>query len=215
MILSDNVATLIHDLKNPILAQEQVLNLLLQNTFGELSDAQKEIIVQIKESCQYLKNLVFSAMNEYRSNSSNINLKPQNFNFKTLLISIINEFKALAEQNFQILKIDCDDVFVFADEFQIKRVISNLLGNAITYGDKNSDIEIIFKKMDGNVFFIIKNLSKPIENLDKVFDKFESSTNSGLGLYFVKQVINAHNGSVFARQEDENKYSFGFVIPNI
>lgn len=206
MVFSDNVATLIHDLKTPVIAQERALDLLLQNTFGELNNSQTEIISQIKESCEYLKNLVYSTMENYISEN-------KSFNLKNLILSISKDLKYLAKDKNFIF--DLDNVNIKANNFQFQRVVTNLLSNAIKYSYNNSDIEIVCKNFNKNIMFKITNFAQPIKNLERVFDKFESTTNSGLGLYSVKQIIEQLNGYVFAKEEIDNKYSFGFVIPNI
>ena len=213
MIISDNTATLIHDLKNPIIAQEKALDLLLQNYFGKLNQEQTEIIEQIKESCEYLYNLVCSAMNNYRLNS--LSLKKEKFDIDELIKHLIYTNEIVAKSKNQKFKYFSDKNIIFADKFQIKRVLENLFSNAIKYSYENSDIEIISQRLNNDFVFIIKNFSKKINNLDSVFNKFESTTNSGIGLYFVKQIIELHKGKVFVKEEDKNKYSFGFVIPNI
>lgn len=215
-VFSDNVATLIHDLKTPVIAQEKALDLLLQNAFGELNKSQFEIIEQIKDSCNYLKNLVYSAMNIYLAND-NLNLNPEYFNITEAINSILTKIKPIANEKNQKFIMDCDNIIVYADKFQIKRVITNLVSNAITYSYSNSLIEISLKQSENNIIFTVINYSNPIKNIDKVFDKFESTSNSGLGLFLVKQIIQLHKGSVFAKKDInyENKYSFGFVIPNI
>lgn len=208
MVFSDNVATLIHDLKTPVIAQERALDLLLQNTFGELNNTQAEIISQIKESCGYLKTLVYSTMDNYISENKN-----QRFNIKELILTVSKDLKYLANDKNFIFNLE--DITINNDTFQFQRVITNLLSNAIKYSYENSDIEIYCKNFNKKIVFEIKNYAPEVKNIEKVFDKFESTTNSGLGLYLVKQIIEKNNGKVFAKKENDNKYSFGFVIPNI
>lgn len=59
------IATLTHDYKTPISAQIRVLELLLDNSFGNLTKSQVEILSQIKESCEYMQNLVHNALTVY------------------------------------------------------------------------------------------------------------------------------------------------------
>lgn len=210
MVFSDNVATLIHDLKTPVIAQERALDLLLQNTFGELNNTQAEIISQIKESCEYLKTLVYSTMDNYISD-----IKNQRFNIKDLILTVSKDLKFLGDEKKQKFIFNIENIYINTDMFKFQRVITNLLSNAIKYSYENSDIEIYCRKFNKNIVFEIKNYAPEVKNIDRVFDKFESTSNSGLGLYLVKQIIEKNNGKVFAKKENDNKYSFGFVIPNI
>ena len=215
MILSDNIATLIHDIKTPVIAQERILDMLLNNAFGELNEAQAQIISQVKDSCKYLHNIVYSAMNLYKEHQQGIKLNVETFSMGQLLKEVCIELEGLARLNNQTFKIDLQKCEVKGDVFQIKRVLINIISNAIKYSKKDSSIEIYVKNTEGKLLFMVKNHSRQAVDTAKIFNKFESTTNSGLGLYLVNQVIEAHGGCVFAKSEGENKYCIGFVIPNI
>ena len=105
---------------------------------------------------------------------------------------------------------------------QIKRVIENLLSNAITYGISGSKIEICLNKNSSVISFSVKNESIPIpdENLKDLFKPFWqanssmlNNTGSGLGLYVSKNIIKMHGGKIFVTKESYNKINFGFEIP--
>ena len=217
------VATLTHDLKTPLSAQINALNLLLKNSFGELNPEQHEIIAQIKESCEYTKNLAHSILDTYMYESGHMKITPEKFEWNNLIDEVIYETSGLAKNKSQkiLIKDDICNNEVFADKFQLKRVLVNLISNAINYGFNNTDIEINTENDDKNLVFNIKSFSKYIkkDKIKKVYDKFQTDatvTNSishGLGLYLVKQIITAHKGYVFAKSEPSGECTFGFVIP--
>ena len=59
------IATLTHDLKTPTIAQIRALDLLLGEAFGPLVDEQKEMLEQIKSSCKYMYDLIFTILDTY------------------------------------------------------------------------------------------------------------------------------------------------------
>lgn len=59
------IATLTHDLKTPTIAQIRALDLLLGEAFGSLVDEQKEMLEQIKSSCKYMYDLIFTILDTY------------------------------------------------------------------------------------------------------------------------------------------------------
>ena len=86
---------------------------------------------------------------------------------------------------------------------QIKRVIVNLLSNAITYGFKETDVNIVLSETDSEIKCHIDNKACPIkqELLDDIFLKFKTAENAkfqktqnGLGLYLSKQIKNTNRG---------------------
>ena len=91
-----------------------------------------------------------------------------------------------------------------ADESQIRRVFSNILNNAINYAYKNTKIFVVLQEYQDSFKLKIKNTSAPIPDEIKshIFDKYVSGADAqhrrgiGLGLYFCKKVIEAHNGKI-------------------
>ena len=59
------IAELVHDLKTPNIAQIKDIDLLLKDYFGKLTKNQREIIVQIKNSCKYMNRLIFNILDVY------------------------------------------------------------------------------------------------------------------------------------------------------
>ena len=220
--MSAYTATLIHDLKTPVNAQISAIDLLLNNCLGQLNNEQKEIIEQIKESCEYSKNLINTILDTYLYENGQLNPEPENFNLRKLIDNAVKETSVLAKNKSQkiIKNIKTDDFEIFADKFQIKRVIMNLISNAIKYGCKNSTIEIETMQDKNNITFNVKNYSNYISNTNKLFNLFqtdnrnENCSGHGLGLYLVKQIIKAHNGKVFGKCKNDGKCTFGFSIPN-
>ena len=217
------IATLTHDLKTPLSAQINALNLLLKNSFGDLSEEQREIISQIKESCEYTKNLAHAILDTYLYDNNQMKLVPEKFKWDNLVNDVVSETSGLAKDKGQeiIVSSEIDDKAVEGDKFQLKRVLINLISNAIQYGFNNTPIEINTEQDEKNLIFNVKSLSKYIkkDNIKKMYDKFQTesitknSASCGLGLYLVKQIITAHKGYVYAKSEENGECTFGFVIP--
>ena len=221
--MSTYIATLVHDLKTPITAQILAVDCLLKNTFGVLNDSQKEILSQIKQSCEYSQNLIHAILVPYLCENGQFIQNSEKVNFTKLIDNAVRETKNLADEKFQkiITKNEIKETEIFADKFQMKRVIVNLISNAIKYGFDNSAIEIETKEDRKNIIFNVRNRSKYINSCDanRLFDKFrrdkrgKSGISCGLGLYLVKQIITAHKGKVFGRCKKSGECNFGFSIP--
>ena len=221
--LSAYIATLIHDLKTPVIAQITAVELLLNNNFGNLNNEQRGILEQVKQSCEYSKNLIYCILDTYLYENDQLKPKPEKFQWNKLVDNAINETNTLAEEKSQkiITKSEIKEKEIFADKFQLKRVIVNLISNAVKYGFDNSTIEIETTEDKNNLIFNVKNRSKYIstKETEKFFDKFrrdnryESRISCGLGLYLVKQIITAHNGKVYGECKKSGECNFGFSIP--
>ena len=101
------------------------------------------------------------------------------------------------------------------------RNFNNLIKNAINYSYDNSKINITIKE-DKDLIITISNKSKTLsqEQIDKIFDKFyriDYSRNtklggSGLGLAIAKEIIQAHNGKIQVKSENEET-TFTITLP--
>ena len=218
------IENLTHDLKTPTYAQIRAADLLLSGLFGELSEEQKEIITQIKSSCNYMNDLIFTILDSYHYENGQTKINPEKFDIVKLVRETSNEIYNLLSVKGQQIRIypDQKEIYVVADKFQIKRVIVNFLGNAITYGFKNSIINISIKNDKTSIKLNIRNKSEyiPEDTLKEIFKKYKHNKNAkyqkaatGLGLYLSKQIIDAHNGNIYAKSDIKQNCDFGFELP--
>lgn len=218
------IATITHDLKTPTVAQIKALDLLLNESFGPLTDSQKEIILQTKNSCNYMSNLIFLIIDTYMHENGRVQINKEEFDIKILIEDTINEIKNLLiekQQNITIIS-KVNPNFVYGDKFQIKRVIINLVSNAINHGYEKTNIEILLDENDDSTTLIVKNHSNQISQneLEHIFDKYKQIENqrfkkasSGLGLYLSRKIIDAHFGKMIAKSTEDDISYFGFSIP--
>lgn len=217
------IATLTHDLKTPNHAHLRILKLLLNDKFGELTEEQKEIILQLEKSCTYMNKLISNILETYLSENGKIKIKYEKFNIIEIITILTNEIINLAkerEQEIQIINKN-KEIMIDADKIQIQRVIYNLVSNAIFHGKTNTEIKIIIQENEKEIIFKVINKSEyiPEEELAEVYNKFKSSsinrkeTGTGLGLYLSKKIITIHNGKMFAESQENGICTFGFSIP--
>ena len=222
---NDFIETLTHDLRTPTITQIKALDMLLENYFGELSEGQTEIINQIRSSCKYMNDLIFTILDTYVIEKGNVKLNLSNLNISNLVREITQELKWLAHEKNKSMFVDIDNTsnFICADRLQLKRVIFNLVSNAIKYGENDSVIDIVVKEIDDKyIDFQVRNKSEFLteNDLANIFDKYKSKSNSkiskistGLGLYISKQIVEKHKGEIYAKCTDKDTYIFGFKIP--
>lgn len=218
------IATLVHDIKNPILAQISALLQILNGNLGELTLQQKEMLNLILESSYYLQHLLVNVLSTYKNDNGQVTLNKNYFNVCNLIKTCILEFGSLSdEKNLNIIFINnLPDKFcmLFADEKQLRRVIENILINQINYAFTNTIIEIILYEENNNIVFSFENNSPEIslETKEILFEKYKSKNvlgqdvSTGLGLYLSKQIVSAHNGNIYLLN-DKTKNKFVFEIP--
>lgn len=209
----DFVATLTHDLKVPIVAETNMIELFLNETFGKISEKQKIALKNMQSSNKELLELVQIVLETYKVGK--ITLYKDNIMLKSFLEEIIEEMKPIADKSQNTIKLNLKrDIRVFADKFQLTRVIKNLIQNAILYGNPKTPIEISTGEIPDYVVIKVKDHGAGISksDLEKIFNKYYSASKkfrkigTGLGLYLAYQIIKAHNGEL-AVESVEGKYT--------
>ncbi len=216
----DFVATLTHDLKVPIIAETNMLELFLNENFGPISDKQKTALINMQASNKELLELVQTVLETYKI--GRITLYKENILLKGFINEILNEMNPIAEKNKNKLEfIQSRDIWVFADKFQLKRVIKNLIQNAISYGRAKTPIEIRIGEIPNYVVIRVKDHGEGIskENIDRIFNKYYSAAKkfrkigTGLGLYLALHIIRAHNGDLTVESVEGEFTEFCIKLP--
>ncbi len=213
------IATLVHDLKNPLLAQISSINQCYKGMFGELNDTQKEILSLTLESANYMKEMLYTLINTYKYDNGNIQLNKEKFDIEKLINTCIKEHLSMSnEQKVNLIfssSLEENEKMISADEKQLRRVITNLLSNGINYAYENTDFNIATEVHDGILKISLENSGPPIDKntQEHLFEKYISNANKyqkvgfGLGLYLSKKIMEAHNGKIyFVQNGDLNKF---------
>ena len=218
----DFVATLTHDLKVPIVAESNILEFLINGKFGEINEKQHVAIANMKDCNQELLDLVQILLETYKIKETGIDLEKQNINLAPFLTAIIDEMRPIAEKS--ELKINFNpqnDLYVLADNMQLKRVVKNLIQNAISHSDSNKDVDIKIEQLADFITISIIDYGKGIsqENIDKIFNKYYSTAKkfrkigTGLGLYLSQQIIKSHGGEIIVTSEENFNTEFCIKLP--
>lgn len=218
------IATLTHDLKSPTSAQINMLNLLLRGHFGKLNPEQYEMVRLTCCSCKYMSELVSTILSTYSCDCCALKLNPENFDLVELISSLAcgSEYLASDKEQNIVFNHNMQNCMVYADRLQLKRVIVNLLSNAITYGFEKSTIKIDLLKSKNFIELSVENKSRqiPESDLKKLFKRFTKTemshfnkTSTSLGLYLSKQIIDLHKGEIYAKSYEDGTCIFGFRLP--
>ena len=220
------LATLSHDLKNPLQAQISSLEMLYREYYGKIDEGHQEVMALIIESAKYMKDMLCTLLKTYKQNNGIIQLVYSRFDILSLMTKSIREVRDLGKiKNVEIRfnsKLTEDEKLMYADENQLRRVIGNMLNNAINYAFENSVVDISIKLENGFYVFDFKNESEEISESLKVniFNKYvcgnplESNSGVGLGLYFCRKILEAHDGTI-SLDNIGTKNTFSIKIPKL
>ena len=220
------LATLSHDLKNPLQAQISSLEMLYREYCGKIDEGHQEIMELVIESAKYMKDMLCTLLKTCKQNNGIIQLVYSRFDILSLMTKSIREVRDLGKiKNVEIklsTQLKENEKLMYADENQLRRVIGNMLNNAINYAFENSVVDISIKLENGFYVFDFKNESEEISESLKVniFNKYvcgnplETNSGVGLGLYFCRKIIEAHDGTI-SLDNIGTKNTFSIKIPRL
>ncbi|MEI8390548.1 MAG: response regulator [bacterium] len=217
------VATLTHDLKTPVRAQMRALEMLLDEKFGKINDNQKEIIEETVNSNKYMFGMVENLLATYRYENKSVNIQKHYFDINDLIKNCYEQIKYLAEDKKQAINFNFErkTLNLYADSLEIKRVIINLLSNAINYTCEYGQIIISSKLKDDAVIISFADNGKGLsaQEISTIFNKYQSfakkfrQVGTGLGLYLSKHIIESHNGTISVISDESTGSVFTIKLP--
>jgi PAS domain S-box-containing protein len=219
---SEFVNTAAHHLRTPLLDLEMGLHCLLTDAAGELTDKQKEILYACREDSERLERLMrdLTALSKIESGEAAPRLAPVNID--ELIQSVAESFRLTAEAKDQSLKTDIAPglPLLRADAEQIKRVLDNLLSNAIRHTPRGGEIQITAAQREDYLSISVADTGHgiPPEYLTRLFNRFLSvpdtqSGGTGLGLAISKRLVEAHGGQISAQSEVGRGTTITFTLP--
>ena len=222
----DLMKMIVHDLKTPLTAVLATTEMLIDGDFGPLNDQQRQMLSDAEGKAEDLLALIGDLLEVSRIEEATMSLELEPIAPAALLNEIVNEWGIRFQQEHATASVDvADDAPVFeADKALLKRVLGNLVQNAVTHSASNITVTLSARgEGDGILFTIADNgPGIPAEYHEVIFRKFERVKNpniprtrsSGLGLAFCKLVVDAHGGRIWVQSAGEGKGSaFHFTLP--
>lgn len=205
-IKNDFVNNMTHELKTPLSTISVASEVLMKNNSDNIKISKYSKI--IFDENHRMRKLVDKVLNIATLDRSNQVIDKTETDIHSTICKTISNFcfeacNDEAKINYQL---DAEDPIIQADLLHLRNIVNNLIDNAVKYSDETPDITI--KTENINDFLKISVVDKgkgiPKEALKKVFDKFyrvpsgyiHNVKGFGLGLYYVKSIIEAHNGRV-------------------
>lgn len=218
----DFTATLTHDLRVPIIAEINALKLFLNESFGQITPQQKDIIENMIKNNEELLFLVNTLLDSCKNHSGKLKiLKKKECIIETINDSI-NEIKFLIKNHSINFNPSDETLNLEFDKMEVKRVIKNLLNNAISHTKQDGIINIEITKGSDFAEITVSDNGHgiPPEEIENVFEKYFSTSKkmrkvgTGLGLYLAKQIIEMHDGKIWVESEPDIGSKFHFTLPH-
>ena len=219
----DFVATLTHDLKVPIVAAANMIDLFLAHKFGDISTKQEFALNSMKDSNKELLDLVQILLETYKIKEKGITLCKENIEINSFVKSIVDEMQSIAnDAKIEIhFTPDKTNHTIAADQIQMQRVVKNLISNAIDHSNTPKAIEIKISTVPKFITISVIDFGQgiPKDEIKMIFNKYYSAAKklrkvgTGLGLYLSQQIAEAHGGEITVQSEENVRTELCVKIP--
>lgn len=213
-----------HDLKNPIGAFKNVLELLYNDFESFTKEEILEFIEPLQESATQLYSLLENLLLWARTQTKSLQIAPIEFNISDLVHQNISLLKLNAENKKVQLSADVPErLLVFADMNSITTVLRNLITNAIKFTNPNGRVLVSARKKEGFAEVCVEDtgIGMSKETMEKLFriDVHHTTLGTanekgtGLGLIVCKEFVEANGGRIWVESEEGKGSKFFFTIP--
>ncbi|EQC51062.1 ATP-binding protein [Bacteriovorax sp. DB6_IX] len=219
------ISLMSHDLKTPVAKIAGVADIMIQKNRGKVEPGVIDGLKSIIDSTRELNDFITSILDLTKVESRKLTLTMSSKDVNKLVEDVVKDLSYEARQSQIEINTELGPLFpIEMDITLIKRVLSNLIGNAIKYS--GNDTEVLVKTWDDDewVYIEIKDNGVGIaeDDLNNIFEKFyrvkndasHSIKGSGLGLYLVKYFVELHGGKISAESELGNGTSFLVQLKN-
>ena len=225
-IKNELINNITHEFKTPISTISLACEALNEPVLLQNPNSVTRYTSIINDENKRLSNLVENLLNTAAIEKDKFKLDKSEIDLHSILTEVINNYRIKFEQkNAEVeLALNAENHVVVADEFHITNCFNNLIDNAFKYTRKNPRIIVETESGDGYITIKITDNGIGIrkQDIDRIFDTFyrvptgniHDVKGNGIGLSYVKKMIEAHGGTVAVKSKIDNGSSFTVRIPH-
>ncbi len=226
-IKNDFINNMTHELKTPISSISLAAQMLNDEAVSKSPQMQKHLGTVISDESRRLRFLVEKVLQMSMFDRKTASFKKKELDLNELLEQIASTFSLRVEHTGGKIDIEIEavDSAIYVDEVHFQNAITNLMDNAVKYRKPDEPVNIHLRTWNegSRLYFSIADNGLGIkrENVKKVFDKFyrvhtgnvHDVKGFGLGLAYVKKIINLHDGDIRCESELGKGTKFTVSLP--
>lgn len=222
---SEFVSIASHQLRSPLSAVVGYSSLLIEESFGKIPSTLRMPIERIFESARIMAIEIDDFLNITRIEQGNMKYQFKSCDVAGIASRLVKDFSFTAKEKGLTLLFERpeEEVTAYADEVKLRQVLVNLIDNAIRYTIKGYVKVRVGYKDPNTVAIAVEDSGIGIPTIDqeRLFGKFMRASNAnmqsvhgtGLGLYLVREMILAHQGTIDIRSEEGEGTTCTITLP--
>ena len=232
------IANMSHELRTPLNSILGFSDVLLERTFGDLSENQERYIKNIFSSGKHLLELINNILDIAKIEAGKYEMIYETFSVDDVVAEVINIMKSFADNKFIEISVSIGEGIgtITADRIKLKQILYNLISNAIKFTPEGGLVRVDVtneENVEGRypwappgleiVRFSVRDTGIGIgpEDKERIFDEFEQANSSfsrkyggaGLGLALTKKLVELHGGNITVESNLGEGSTFTFLIP--
>lgn len=232
------IANMSHELRTPLNSIIGFSDVLLDRTFGDLSENQERYIKNIYTAGKHLLELINNLLDIAKIESGKYEMVYETFLVDDVIDEVVNTMKPLSENKFiEILTSIGDNInAITADKVKLKQILYNLLSNAIKFTPEGGMAKVsVSREEQPEKYYLVavpglefirfsvqdNGIGISPEDRERIFDEFEQVGSSftqkyggvGLGLALTRKLVELHGGMITVESTPGEGSTFIFILP--
>ena len=228
-IKNDFINNMTHELKTPIASISLAAQMLNDDSVPKSEKMMKHLIGVVTDETKRLRFLVEKVLQMSMFDRKRSSFKKKHLDLNEMVETIANSFTLRVEHTGGKIYVDVEavDSSIYVDEVHFQNVIFNLMDNAVKYRKPDQPVDIYLKTWNDDSYLYLSvhdtGIGMKKENLKKIFEKFyrvhtgnvHDVKGFGLGLAYVKRVVDLHDGEIKVDSEYGKGTTFTIKLPVI
>ncbi|HAR6210010.1 TPA: cell wall metabolism sensor histidine kinase WalK [Staphylococcus pseudintermedius] len=218
------VANVSHELRTPLTSMNSYIEALEEGAWRDESIAPQFLSVT-REETERMIRLVNDLLHLSKMDNETETITKEIVDFNMFINKIINRHEMAAKDTTFVRDIPRETIFTEVDPDKMTQVFDNVITNAMKYsrGEKRVEFHVKHNPVHSRLTIRIKDngIGIPINKVDKIFDRFfrvdkartRKMGGTGLGLAISKEIVEAHNGRIWANSVEGQGTSIFITLP--
>lgn len=218
------VANVSHELRTPLTSMNSYIEALEEGAWRDESIAPQFLSVT-REETERMIRLVNDLLHLSKMDNETETITKEIVDFNMFINKIINRHEMAAKDTTFVRDIPRETIFTEVDPDKMTQVFDNVITNAMKYsrGEKRVEFHVKHNPVHSRLTIRIKDngIGIPINKVDKIFDRFfrvdkartRKMGGTGLGLAISKEIVEAHNGCIWANSVEGQGTSIFITLP--
>ena len=185
-------------------------------------EACREALADCLEESDRVLTMLNALMDVAEAETGVMRLEIAEVSIPELIKSVVDLYEIIADEKHITIALNLpEELLVKADYARIQQVIANLLDNALKYSEENGQVTITARRENGSAVISIADtgIGIPAHEIEKIWDRLyrgdrsRSQRGLGLGLSFVRAILQAHGGTVHVQSEINKGSTFTVMLP--